>query len=335
MPGSVFVLSGEELTIPEAEIRALVQAYSPEERVTVLARRIVFSSLDREYIVNKIAKRAAYCRFGGIFLSQAEHWEDLTDDLSSNVMDSTKSFVVSSETLDRETVREIGGKMKILTGARVSLDEPEFVFDAEEIEGGYILAVSSQGFKKFSWRLRRPRARKFFLPSAIYPKLACLLVNLSRVREGELFLDPFCGTGSLLIEASLMDIRVIGIDATKWIARGALLNLRGLDADFDGVFRCDSTSELPFVNSIDAISTDVPYGRASSTKGKDTVSIMSEFAEQASRILSRNRKPRFCVVMHPSHVEFAFDTKKFELLERHFIYVHRNLTRAVSVLRTR
>ena len=52
------------------------------------------------------------------------------------------------------------------------------------------------------WVIRRPRARPFFHPAAIFPKLSRALVNLSRVGAGEVFLDPFCGTGSLLLEAT-------------------------------------------------------------------------------------------------------------------------------------
>jgi tRNA (guanine10-N2)-dimethyltransferase len=334
MKGSIFVLSGEELTLPQAEIRALVEAYSPLDTVQALGSRVVFSSIDDVKIADRISRRAAYCRFGGKIIGSSDRAKDLTDSLTSDIMVTGKTFVVGSESLGRETVGEIGAELKRITAAKVSMEEPDYVFQAEKIDRGFALGVSTCGFKKFSWRVRRPRARKFFLPSAIYPKLACLLVNLSRVKEGDLFLDPFCGTGSLLIESSLMGMRTVGSDLTGWIARGALLNLRGLSLDYEGIIRCDATHSNFPLGSVDGITTDVPYGRASSTRGKDTARIIREFTHSAANILTKNHST-YCVVMHPSHVEFDFDSEEFLLVERHFIYVHRNLTRAVSVLRSK
>ncbi len=227
MTGSIFVLSGEELTLPQAEIKALIGTYGPSEKMEPLGSRVVFSSLSDPVVVEKIAQRAAYCRFGGILLNSADSVEDLTDGLSPGSLEPGRTFVASSETVDRSLVGELGGSIKQKTEGKVSLEEPDYVFQVEKTDRGFVLAISKGGFKEFSWRTRRPRARKFFLPSAIYPKLACALVNLSRVREGEIFLDPFCGTGSLLIESSRMGIQTIGSDLTRWIARGALLNYEG------------------------------------------------------------------------------------------------------------
>jgi tRNA (guanine10-N2)-dimethyltransferase len=330
LSGSVFVLSGEELTLPFAEIRALVQTYDGK-RCESLGRRIAVSDVDSPTKVSKITERAAYTRFGGILVSEDQTPEKLTKGLDVTSIEKGKTFAVDSETLPREIYGEIGGQIKQKTGARVSLRNPDYLFQAEKTDNGNFVMGVSAGYKKFNWKQRRPRARKFFLPSAIYPKLARFLVNLSRVKENEYFLDPFCGTGSLLIEGSLMGIRSIGIDLTRWIARGALLNLKGFGLEFESIIRADSTSRNFPLCKVDAVSTDVPYGRASSTKGKDTRQIAKEFTQSAADILNPDK---YCVLMHPSHVELQLGNS-FELLERHLLYVHRNLTRAISVLKRR
>jgi tRNA (guanine10-N2)-dimethyltransferase len=335
LSGSIFVLSGEELTLPQAEIKALIETYSPSEKNEALSPRVVSSTLDDERLIEEVTQRAAYCRFGGKSLGSADSLEALTEGLFPASIDPGKTFVASSETLDRSLVGELGGSIKQKIRAKVSLEDPDYVFQAEKTEGGFVLGISKNGFKKFSWRTRRPRVRKFFLPSAIYPKLACALVNLSRVKEGDIFLDPFCGTGSLLIESSRMGIQTIGSDLTRWIARGALLNLKGLSLDFEGIVRCDATSQILPFSKVDGISTDVPYGRASSTRGKDTETIIREFTSAAGKLLAHHVGSKYCVIMHPSHVNFAYDRSAFELADRHLIYVHRNLTRAISVLRSK
>lgn len=330
MQGSVFVLSGEELTFPSAEISALVGTYSKPSTCKNLSHRVVLSDLEDPRIISKIAARAAYCRFGGRLLSISSKPEELSRDLEASVIESGQSFSVRSESVDNEVCGNVGGMIKEKLGARVSLEDPDVVFQVEKLENGrFVFGVSSQGIKEFTWNKRRPRARRFFLPSAIYPKLARLLVNLSRVKEGEYFLDPFCGTGSLLIESSVMGIGTIGFDLTRWIAKGARLNLEGLSLDFGSVMRADSTYPRFPLNRVDAIATDVPYGRASSTKGKDTFQIIKEFTVAAANELNSDK---YCVLMHPSHVELDCDAR-FEVSERHFLYVHRNLTRSISVLR--
>jgi len=339
--GSIFVLSGEEVTFPASEIRALVETYAPSEKCETWGRRVVYSALSNESLISKINERAAYCRFGGTLVSASIGKEKLDIDpvrLKSMFKNQGNelSFAVDSETLSRETCGDVGAKIKEITAAKVSLNQPELLFHIEETDFGLVLAAAKSGYKKFSWRERRPRARAFFLPSAIYPKLSRLLVNLSHIREGDLLLDPFCGTGSLLIEASLMGMRTAGIDLARWVARGASKNLKGFGlADQAMILSADSTREfLPF-SYVDAVATDVPYGRAASTRGKDTRTILREFVSSplAEVLKNQSGKQRYAVVMRPSYVELELDRKSFQLQEEHLLYVHRNLTRAIDVLR--
>ena len=326
--GSIYVLSGEELTFPAAEIHALVETYSNESSVN-LGSRVVYSKLSDHALVSRIASRAAYCRFGGTFVSEAQYFDGLVSVLDAKSIEQGKTFAVASETIERGEYGELGGKIKEVTGAKVSLESPDYLYQVEKTANGFVLGVSRDGYKKTSWRERRPRARKFFLPSAIYPKLAALLVNLSRVKEAEVFLDPFCGTASLLIEASVMGINTIGIDLGKWVARGALQNMRMFSKQDYLILRGDATSRFP-LTKVDAVSTDVPYGRAASTRGKETTRIIREFTSSLEEILP---KGRHAVIMHPSHVNLELGSKSFQVVEQHLLYVHRNLTRAISVLR--
>ena len=69
--------------------------------------------------------------------------------------------------------------------------------------------------------LERPRGWRY----GMRPRLAKILVNLSRAKEGDMLLDPFCGIGTILQEAMLNGINVIGRDidplATGCAARNA------------------------------------------------------------------------------------------------------------------
>jgi tRNA (guanine10-N2)-dimethyltransferase len=334
----MFVLSGEDLTLPYGEINALISSYSDDPKIERLGNRVIRSTnLSSIKLIETITERAAYCRFGGSFVSISQDLPSLASPLEIDLSAMNKSFAVSSFSLDLEKCGELGANIKSKTKGKVSLENPDYVFDVESVPvGRFILGLSTNGYKEFHWRARRPRARKFFLPSAIYPKLARCLVNLSRVKEGEIFLDPFCGTGSLLIESSLMGMRSVGIDITRWIARGAEMNLNGFSLPYESIIRSDSASSLPLTN-VDGISTDVPYGRASSTKGLSTSEILNGFLSTASQSMhSSAQKRKFCVVMYPSTIDLeeklSSQGNSFQLREQHLLYVHRNLTRAISVL---
>ncbi len=62
----------------------------------------------------------------------------------------------------------------------------------------------------------------------IPPKLARILVNLTGCKRGDTLLDPFCGLGTILAEAVICGVNVIGVDADASRVEGARRNLRWL-----------------------------------------------------------------------------------------------------------
>ena len=179
------------------------------------------------------------------------------------------------------------------------------------------------------WVVRRPRRRAFFHPAAIFPKLSRALVNLSRVRPGEVFLDPFCGTGSLLLEAYEIGAFPVGSDLDSRMVRGARRNMEGFHQDWLGLVRADA-SHTP-VRTADAICHRRPLREGvehlrvqtratSSTRSWRTRLRCFESGQQAGRDASE--------AASPSRV-----ASDFELEEEHQLYIHRKLTRTISVLR--
>ncbi len=57
------------------------------------------------------------------------------------------------------------------------------------------------------------------------PKICRTLLSLAGAKRGDTVLDPFCGTGTLLMEASMLGMNVIGIDIDGNAIRGAEMNL--------------------------------------------------------------------------------------------------------------
>ncbi|MEW6505936.1 MAG: DNA methyltransferase [Chloroflexota bacterium] len=75
----------------------------------------------------------------------------------------------------------------------------------------------------------RPVQRKIF---SIPPRLAKILVNLSMCQRGKVFLDPFCGVGTILQEALLAGACVIGVDVNPWCVEASRTNLDWLEDEY-------------------------------------------------------------------------------------------------------
>ncbi len=89
--------------------------------------------------------------------------------------------------------------------------------------GKTIAVVDHLGYRRRD--LERPiQDPKITMP----PKLARILVNLTGCKRGETLLDPFCGLGTILGEAAMCGVNVIGVDADANRVEGARRNLRWL-----------------------------------------------------------------------------------------------------------
>ncbi|MCK5239197.1 MAG: hypothetical protein KAR33_06600 [Candidatus Thorarchaeota archaeon] len=68
------------------------------------------------------------------------------------------------------------------------------------------------------------------------PKICRTLLTLAGARAGDVVLDPFCGSGTLLMEAALMDMKCVGIDNDGNAVKGTISNLRWLGRDLGSHF---------------------------------------------------------------------------------------------------
>jgi tRNA G10 N-methylase Trm11 len=61
---------------------------------------------------------------------------------------------------------------------------------------------------------------------ALSPRLARTLVNLAGLKPGQTVLDPFCGSGTILVEAYAKSLRCLGLDSSASRVQEARENLR-------------------------------------------------------------------------------------------------------------
>lgn len=102
----------------------------------------------------------------------------------------------------------------------------------------------------------------------IPPKLAQIMINLAKISEDQMILDPFCGTGTILQEALLGGYKAIGSDANEKQIENCGKNLQWLFENFPvkypdcKLFQADGGNTIKKIktDSIDAIVTEPALG---------------------------------------------------------------------------
>ncbi|HUH78739.1 MAG TPA: methyltransferase domain-containing protein [Methanoregula sp.] len=206
----------------------------------------------------------------------------------------------------------------------VSLGHPEIEYRAILSEdrcyfGRVLFTIDRAGYDA-----RNPGKRPFFHPGVMMPRMARTLVNISCAGPGDILLDPFCGTGGILIESELLSIRAIGGDFDPLMVTGSRRNLARAE-----LMLADATC-LPFADkSLDAAVTDFPYGQSVSILKSDSMNMLyDESLAEIRRVI----KPacRAVVVTHQDITEIA--ARHFTILQEHCQRVHKSLTRRILVL---
>ena len=335
-----FLISGEHQTLPVSEAQAILEAESYEYQILESMTQVLRLEADPSS-VEAIKFRSALTRIccQEIFNCKAELPEILAN-VSSDVIDEficDESFAVrvrrvkgvTPEIGSIELERKLGEQiLEAVKTTKVNLSNPQKTFFGVLTDNRFIFGLKTAEIIPKPFSERRPRKRPVFHPTAMPSKLARAMVNLAQPRKGELILDPFCGTGGMLIEAGLMGCRVLGFDAKPHMLRGGLKNILHYGIKPEGVAIADA--RYPPVTEVDCIVTDPPYGRSASTLGTSTRLIVEDFLSAVGDKIPRGR--RVCMAAPKTlKIEDAGEGAGFKHIESHFVYVHRSLTRQIVV----
>jgi tRNA (guanine10-N2)-dimethyltransferase len=179
-----------------------------------------------------------------------------------------------------------------------------------------------------AYERRKVRYMPFNHPISIHPKFARALVNLTGIRDRGRLLDPFCGTGAVVMEAALSGCSAVGTDISERMIEGARTNLRTVGADAE-LMRCDVGEISNVVGKVDGMATDPPYGRSTSTGGEPLCDLLARTLAASADVLSSGS--RLALVLHDTGM--LESNGDFEAVESHDLWVHKSLTRHFCVLR--
>lgn len=135
-------------------------------------------------------------------------------------------------------------------------------------------------------RARKVSERPFFSPISLHPKYARAIINLTGVKKGGTVLDPFCGTGGIVIEAASMGMRACASDFDPDMVDGTRENMDFFNLDLAGYSVCDISDIASVFGKVDAVVCDPPYGRATKTGGETIAAIYRKAAAVIPDVLN-------------------------------------------------
>ncbi len=342
MPKLFFLLSGENETLPTAEVKAILEAEgygytNPQEFDQVMRLESELES------VKFVQVRSAYTRVCAqeIFVADANMADILKTAMETDftsVLKEGESFVVRINRIKTYADAEIntmtleiklGGQILRQTpGSKVNLKNPDKTFIGIITSNKLILGLKLTDITSKTFSERRPRKKPFFHPSAMPSKMARCMVNLAHAKAESVLLDPFCGTGTSLIEATFIGCRAVGVDAQRRMILGTRKNLAFFNIAPEGLILADSR-KIP-LTKVDAIVTDPPYGRSSSTLKSTTRQLVEDVLAASWQLLGVGQ--RICIASPKTLNITRLGTELgFRHVESHFAYVHQTLTREIAV----
>ena len=168
---------------------------------------------------------------------------------------------------------------------------------------------------------RAPKNSPYFGGGAMKPLLSRICVNLLQPLNA-IILDPFCGHGGMIREIADLGSFAIGIEISTRIIRQASFNNRHHGyADLINLIQGDSLFPPFRKGGIQAVVTDPPYARQTTTIGRDRDKLLYDWFN----ILDG---PMKIVITTPTNM-FVDTPKSWQIEIDAEDYVHKSLTRRI------
>ncbi|MBN17072.1 MAG: THUMP domain-containing protein [Candidatus Thermoplasmatota archaeon] len=253
---------------------------------------------------------------------------------------------------------EIGGKL-VEAGYEIDLTNPEIILRVhllattkgfthpDDFSSEPVIAWGITIHDGDDWAQRKAPMRPFFKPISLDPKLARAMVNFACPNGGRL-LDPFCGTGGLLVEGVLCGMDSCGSDLAWPMVVGSRENAqwaveRGGVGHYD--VRNGSALNLSetWDNLFDGFAFDPPYGR-NAWKSEDGFDLLSGTLKSCHNIAANGAKLVTLIPWPPELIDApieqgisfgkswgdiaeAFSNAGWSIVNTSAIRVHRSLAR--------
>lgn len=198
---------------------------------------------------------AAYLSTGLRCLAQAASLEELSSQVQALHLAPERFRVEFLDLTAHSTISKWAAILSIsdVLEANPDLKHPQhrFLFVVQQgcLWLGKVLAENERNYQQHD-------AKPYRTSSSLPSRLARALVNLV-TPPAHSVLDPFCGTGSILLEAQALGLTAFGVDRNPRMVGMSHHNL----AHFGYTAQVETGQALDCLHTVDAIVTDLPYGR--------------------------------------------------------------------------
>ncbi len=331
----LFELAKQYPSIPQDEIIALLHAYNIDYQIQHSDTDVIIVNVktDETRLLEHLSQRLAYTFIINEYLGSSPPQKQYILKLLKHTPRPNVAGSLAVRYRNRST--KISSQPIIQTIAQhytlhrtVDLEHPDTIIRVVITDTAVHIGRQLRTLDRQKFDHRRVHQRPFFSPISLHPKLARALVNISRVQSQQTLLDPFCGTGGILLEAGILGVTVIGSDIEEKMIAGCKKTFDHYNIQKYQLFCCDIASITDHLSEVDAIVTDLPYGKSTTTKGENTLYLY----DRAFTALSTVLKPGGIAVIGSSNqTALSKNHSCFTQKKCYEIPVHRSLTRVFAV----
>ncbi len=262
-------------------------------------------------------KRLGFARYVSRHITSSESIPELSLSLPSFYVRAKRyagSKLFSASEVERKLGRVISGKVNF------NSDNVVRAAITNKLHVGILL----YDFSEVHFEERTPNNLPVSYPITMHPRYSRALINIARIKSGASILDPFCGTGAMMIEALLMGFRVTCGDKDARMLSAAELNMKKFGV---GGELMKGDVEI-HDGHYDAIITDPPYGRSSSLQGENIYKLYSRAFRKFSELTDN------VAIVLPDEKSIKIGEEYFTLVEEYPVRVHKSLTRHYCFFRS-
>ena len=313
------LLSKENQILSEAEAKTVLNF--PK---TKLDMNLLKVESNKEIIKN--LNKTAYSRMAFEILVEEDTYPNLEKTLENSDLNLKKSKTFGIRTLNLTSNKSNFDVIKVSkliysdSIGEVDLKKPEQEF--------YLILAKRAYFTKLIWTNqdkfaeRKANKRPSPHPTSMNPKLARALINLANPKKE--VLDPFCGSGGILLEAGVLGLKSIGLDIDENMILRSKDNLKHYNIKESELL---TQSALDWTTPVECVVTDVPYGKSSKLK-EELKGLIKKFLTHYHKLT------KIIVLVAPKTMDAEKIAKSngWNVKNSFFMYVHSNLTRQILIL---
>jgi tRNA G10 N-methylase Trm11 len=183
-----------------------------------------------------------------------------------------------TDKISYEAQRAIEREMGLHITGEADVHHPEYLFGIVTLGGRWYFGSYLKNKAVWLHHMKKPRSYSI----ALTTRLARAAANIAVPHPlGIKAIDPWCGIGTVLVEALSMGVDIVGRDINHFIVRGARENLAYFGLEGDVVVGAIANISV----SYDVAIVDMPYNLFSTITTEEQLSILQQARRIANKVV--------------------------------------------------